>query len=81
MLRFCPYCEDVRETIEKLKDEVWKIKEVDVPVNATVIECLTCRGEFASTETEEGNFKKAYSKYDEFIKAVDINVVLCSDVV
>jgi putative zinc finger/helix-turn-helix YgiT family protein len=63
MMKFCPYCENLRETSVKQKSEIFEIRGEEIPVEVTVLECGTCRQEFAPTEMEEANFKKAYDTF------------------
>lgn len=63
MTKFCPHCEALREVTEKHKDEIFKIRGEEIPVEVTLLECNSCRQEFAPTNMEEINFKKAYDLY------------------
>ncbi len=63
MTQFCPHCEELREVAEKHKDEIFKIRGEEIPVEATLLECNTCHQEFAPTDMEESNFKKACEIY------------------
>ncbi len=63
MTQFCPHCETLREVAEKHKDEIFKIRGEEIPVEVTLLECNTCHQEFAPTDMEESNFKKAYDIY------------------
>jgi len=60
MTRFCPYCENLREVTARKKNEIFNIRGEEVPLETAVLECDTCHQEFAPTEMEEANFKKAY---------------------
>jgi putative zinc finger/helix-turn-helix YgiT family protein len=63
MMKFCPYCENLCEITAKQKNEIFKIRGEEIPIEVTVLECVTCRQEFAPTEMEEANFKKAYDTF------------------
>ncbi len=63
MTKLCPHCETLREVAEKRKDEIFKIRGEEIPVEVTLLECNTCHQEFAPTDMEESNFKKAYDIY------------------
>lgn len=60
---FCPHCEKNQKINKKTKKEVLHVMGEPVEYTAEVYRCSVCKGEFATTEMEEENFRKAYNFY------------------
>lgn len=61
----CPVCETEREIKKGTKKEIFNIKNESIEIEAEVEYCSICDEYFASEESEEKNFQKAYWLYRE----------------
>lgn len=60
---FCPHCEKNQKIVKVTKKETLPVMGEPVEYSAEVYRCSVCKGEFATTEMEEENFRKAYNFY------------------
>lgn len=60
---FCPYCESEQDVTKVVKRETLSVLGEPVNYDAELYKCTGCNNEFATTELEEENFRKAYNIY------------------
>lgn len=60
---FCPYCEVDQEITKVTRRESLPVLGEHIEFDAEVYKCNACNGEFATTDMDEENFRKAYNLY------------------
>lgn len=59
----CPYCETDQKIKKVIRKETLPVLGEQIEFKAEVYKCNACKGEFATTDIEEENFRKAYNIY------------------
>lgn len=60
---FCHVCDDYREVNIVKRNEVYRVRDEEIEIEAQVCICETCGEELLDKELDETNIEKAFEKY------------------
>ncbi len=63
MNSFCPYCSDLKKIETGSREELIRVKGLDVTIGAEYSQCTDCNNVFYSMDQEESNINCAYEIY------------------